>query len=51
MKRYRVAKELNITESMLGKWIVKHSEILAMKRGQKQVYGRQAKYLLLEELL
>ena len=31
--RYRVAKELNITESMLGKWVIKHSEILAIRKG------------------
>ena len=38
--RYRVAKELNITESMIGKWIIALSEILAMKkRGRRAVSG------------
>ena len=50
--RYRVAKDLNITESMLGKWVIKESEILAMRRGgRKLVSGRQAKFPLLEDLL
>ena len=49
--RFGVAKDLNITESMLGKWVIKESEILAMRRGGlKLVSGRQAKFPLLEDL-
>lgn len=50
--RYRVAKDLNITESMLGKWVIQHSEILALKKGsRKAVSGRQARFPLVENLL
>ena len=42
--RYRVVKELHITESMLWKWIIKHGEILAIRKGgQKAVSGRYVK--------
>ena len=27
--RYKVAKNLNITESMLGKWVIQYSDILS----------------------
>ena len=50
--RYRVARELNITESMIGKWMIASSKILAMKKsGRRAVSGRQAKFPLLEGLL
>ena len=51
--RYRVAKDLNITELMLGKWVIKESEkIVSMRRGgRKLVSGQQAKFPLLEGLL
>ena len=50
--RYRVAKDLNITEAMLAKWIIKNSDILAMKKGgRRAISGRQVKYSLLEDLL
>lgn len=50
--RYRVAKDLNITESMIGKWVIGYSEILALKKGgRRQVLGRQARFPLLENLL
>ena len=50
--RYKVAKELNITESMLGKWVIKYSEILALKKGARRaIAGRKAKFPLLEDML
>ena len=50
--RYKVAKDLNITKSMLGKWVIKYSDILAQKKGgRREVLGRQAKFPLLESAL